>query len=448
MLGVPLLLALLLHVGPPAAAQDANWPSFRGWHARGVAEGYATPTRWDVDSAEHVKWKTPILGLGNSSPIVWGTLVCVTTALGEATPGLKVGVYGDIASVSDQSHHTWKVLCLNKDTGEIVWERTARTGVPSIKRHPKSTHANSTLATDGTHVVAFLGSEGLYCYDMQGQLLWTRDFGVLDSGFFQVPDAQWEFGSSPIIHDNLVIVQADVQQGSFLAALSIDDGSEVWRTERQDLPTWSTPTIHESGGHATLIVNGYRHIGGYDARTGEEIWRMTGGGDIPIPTPIVADDLIFITNAHGAMAPIYAIRANATGDISLTENERSNRYVAWSWPRDGSYILTPIVYGGYLYNSRWNGVLGVYDMRSGERLYQQRLAGGRSAFTASPVAADGKIYFASEDGSVFVVKAGPEFELLAENSMGEVLMASPAISEGVLFFRTEGHLVAIANDAR
>jgi len=440
-----LLLTSQLPVLPGnAIAPEIHWPTFRGPNASGIAEGFATPTQWNVPAGENVKWKTPIPGLAHSSPVIWGNQLFITTAIsGQTNARLKVGLYGDIKSVEDDTSHKWMIYCLDKRTGKILWEQAAYTGVPKIKRHPKSTHASSTPATDGKRVVAMFGSEGLFCYDMKGKLLWKKDLGVLDSGFYMVPAAQWGFGSSPIIFEDNVFLQCDVQKGSFVAAFSLKDGKEIWRTSREDVPTWSSPTVFRSGDRKLLLLNGYKHIGGYDAATGKEVWRLRGGGDIPVPTPIVAHDLVFITNAHGRMAPIYAIRLDATGDISLGENATSNQYVAWSLPRDGAYMITPLVYGDYLYCSKDNGVLNCLEAKSGTRVYQERMGDGKSGFTASPVAAAGKLYYSSEDGDIYVVKAGPKFELLAKNQMGEICMATPAISEGTLYFRTQGHVVAI-----
>lgn len=445
-LAILLLLATLLPASPKTApAAGVNWPSFRGPNASGIAEGFTTPTRWNATTGENVKWKTPIPGLGHSSPVIWGNQVFITTAIsGQTNPKLRVGLYGDIDSVQDDTSHKWIVYCLDKQTGKILWEQVAYTGVPKIKRHPKSTHASSTAATDGEHVVAMFGSEGLYCYDMKGKLLWKKDLGVLDSGYYVVPAAQWDFGSSPIIFEDKIFLQCDIQKGSFVAALSIKDGRELWRTAREEVPTWSSPTVYRSGDKTLLFVNGYKHIGCYDATTGKEIWKLKGTGDIPVPTPIVAHDLVFITNAHGRGAPIYAIRLDATGDISLEENMTSNKYIAWSVPRDGAYMITPLVYGNYLYSSKNNGVLSCYEAKTGERVYQERLGDGTTGFTASPVAGSDKLYYSSEDGDIYVIKAGPKFEILAKNNMGETCMATPAISEGVLFFRTQGNLVAIA----
>ena len=316
------------------------------------------------------------------------------------------------------------------------------TSVPKIKRHMKSTHANSTLATDGERIIAFFGSEGLYAFDMKGKQLWKKDLGVLDAGYYVVPDAQWETGSSPILQDGVVVVQADVQKGSFIAAFDAKDGKELWRTTREDVPTWSTPTVHEVNGRMQLLVNGMRHAGAYDFKTGEVIWKLSGGGDIPVPTPVVGDGLVFVTNAHGLMAPIYAIKDTATGDISLKDGAEKNDGVVWSYGRSGAYMATPLVYRGVLYVLTYNGVLTAYDTKTGKKHYTQRIADG-TAFMASPVAADGKVYFASEDGHVIVIKADPAYQLIATNEMGESTLATPAFSEGVMIWRTQGHVIAV-----
>jgi outer membrane protein assembly factor BamB len=424
------------------ARPGVDWPQFRGIRAAGVVEGAPLPAAWDVAKGDGIAWKTKIPGLGHSSPIVWGDLVCVTTAVsGKADAGLKVGYYGNVDSVSDDTEHEWRVYCLDKKTGAVRWQQATLKAVPKIKRHLKATHANSTLATDGERLIAFFGSEGLYAYDMKGKLLWKKDLGVLDAGWFTDPSYQWETGSSPIIHNDVVVVQADVQKGSFIAAFNALDGRELWRTARNEVPTWGTPTVHHVNGREQLIVNGWHHIGAYDFKTGKEIWKLKGGGDIPIPTPVVHEGLIYITNAHGPMAPVYAIRETATGDITPTAGAMSTKDIAWSYVNNGGYMSTPIVYCGLVYIVKYNGGLTVYDAKTGERTFQQRLAAG--AFTSSPVASDGKLYFPSEEGHVLVVKAGPTFELLADNDMGESILASPAISEGSLLIRTQSQIVAI-----
>ena len=426
-----------------APKPGVDWPQFRGIRANGISEGSALPASWDVAKGQAIAWKAPLPGMGHSSPIVWGNLVCVSTAIsGRKDATLRIGYYGDVDSVNDDTPHEWKLYCLDKSTGAVRWEQTVLTAVPKIKRHMKATHANSTLATDGERLIAFFGSEGLYAYDLKGKMLWKKDLGVLDGGWFTDPSYQWETGSSPIIHDNVVVVQADVQKGSFLAAFDARDGRELWRVTRNEVPTWGTPTVHEVNGKAQLIVNGWHHIGAYDFASGKEIWKMEGLGDIPIPTPVVNEGLIYITNAHGPKgAPVYAIRETATGDITLTGGATSNAGIAWSALRDGGYMCTPLIYRGLVYIIKYNGVLTVYDAKTGEQKLQQRI--GSAAFTASPIAADGKVYVANEDGHVYVLKAGPTYEVLSENDFGEPVLATPAISEGTLLFRTKSQIVAI-----
>jgi len=377
---------------------------------------------------------------------VWGDRLFVTTAVGptEDAP-LKVGLYGNIDPVPDEGEHRFVVICLDKRTGRILWERNAHTGVPRVKRHTKSSHANPTPATDGIHLAVFFGSEGLYLYDLDGNLKWSKDLGVLDAGFWMVPGAQWGYASSPVLHDGKVIVQVDIQGGGYLAAFRLSDGEQVWRAPRADVPTWSTPAIVGEGAAAHVVVNGWKHIGGYEAATGAEIWKMKGGGDIPVPTPIVGHGLIFITNAHGGPAPVFAIRDDARGEIPAGEDGApAGPHAAWSVMRGGAYMQTPIVHGGLLYVCRDNGELTVYDALTGEQRHKQRLGGVATGFTASGVAGDGKLFYAAETGDIFVLKSGAQPEVVASSEMGETVMASPAISESTLFIRTRGHVVAIA----
>jgi len=276
-----LAASVLVLSGPGAAAQaprpGVDWPQFRGAQASGVAEGFEAPVRWNAETGENIRWTTPIPGLGHSSPIVWGDLVCVTTADSGEDDELKVGLYGDIESVANDQPQRWEVRCLDKGTGGERWTAVAHQGVPARARHPKSSHASSTLATDGIHLVAMFGSEGLFAYELDtGRELWTVDLGVLGSGYFRAPTALWGFAASPVIHDGLVVIQADILRGSFLAAFDVATGDERWRVDRDDVPTWSTPTVHVVNGRAQIVVNGFRHIGGYDLKTGDELWRMVG----------------------------------------------------------------------------------------------------------------------------------------------------------------------------
>jgi outer membrane protein assembly factor BamB len=429
-----------------AVTKPLNWPSFRGIEATGVADGQYPPIQWDAEKGANIAWKTAIPGLANSSPIVWGDQIFVTTAISsDPESKLRHGLYGDVKPSEDLTKHTWRIYSIDKKSGKILWEKTSFEGVPNVKRHPKSTQSNPTPVTDGKHVVALFGFGGLYCYDLKGNLLWKSDLGVLDSGWFYDPDYQWGHASSPVLYDNLVIVQADLQKNSHIAAFSLKDGKLVWKTLRDEIPSWGSPTVVKSKNGIQIVTNATNYIRGYDAKTGKEVWKLKNNSEVTVATPFVAHDLIFVTAGYPPTQPIYAIRTNATGDISLKEGTDSNEFIAWSKSRGGTYMPTPIVYGDYLYTCGNNGVVTCYNAKTGERIYQKRLGGQGSAyaFTASPIAADGRLYFPSEDGEVYVVKAGPEYEVLAINKMDEVIMATPAISDGMIFVRTLEHIYGI-----
>jgi len=438
---------ILILLSPHSFCQiDASrqWSQFRGYMASGVLDDAGLPESWDLKAGENVLWNIEIPGLGMSSPVIWGDKLFITTAVSQQDDeGLKEGIYGDIEPVNDDSEHEWKVYCLDKGTGEVIWEKLSFKGIPEQKRHPKSSHANCSVATDGDFVLAWFGSEGLYCYDMQGQELWSKDFGVLRSTFFRVESAEWEFASSPIIYEDKVIIQCDVMENSFIALYDAKSGKELWKKERDEYPGWCTPNVYESKGRKLIAVNGYKHRGGYDLETGEEVWRMSGGGDIQIPTPIIGADLIYFNSAHGRYSPIFAISKDASGDLTINEENPGNEYVKWFVPRGGSYMQTMVLYNGLLYNLKWNGQLDCYDAETGEVIYKEKLGKARS-FTASPVIADGVLYAVGDMGNVYSVKCGKEFKIVSENELDDICMVTPAITDGIIYFRTQGGLVAIS----
>ena len=420
-----------------------HWPAFRGANAAGVSDGPPTAVTWNAPAGTNVAWKTPVPGIAVSSPIVWGDRVFVSTAVSsDPKQTIRSGLYGDVEPVNDSSKHTWRLLAIDKKSGKVLWDRVAYEGVPKTKRHPKSSQASATPVTDGRHVIASFGSEGLYAYDFDGKLLWRKDLGLLNSGWFFDPDYEWGIGSSPIIYKNLVIVQCDIQRNSFLAAFDTATGQEVWRTAREEIPSWSTPTIFEADGRAELVTQATGFTRGYDPMTGKELWRYSGNSEIAIPTPVIGPGIVIITNGYRGVQPIFAIKPGATGDITLQNKATTSDFVSWSTTRGGPYIPTPVVYGDQLYVLLNNGVLATYKVATGEQIYQKRMGTGGS-FSASPVAADGKIYCSSEDGDVYVIKAGPEYEELAKNAIGEVLMATPAISDGLIIFRGLHNIYAI-----
>ena len=427
------------------ATGPRNWPSFRGDASTGNGDGQRAITDWDAASGKNIKWKTPIPGIANSSPIVWGNRVFATTAVSSAgNNSIKTGLYGDVKPVDDLSPHEWKLYCLDKATGKILWERTAASGAPRTKRHTKSSQASSTPVTDGRRVVAVFGSVGtMIAWDYSGKELWRVNLGTLDSGWFFDPAFQWGHSSSPIIYRNAVILQADIQKGSFIAAWDVATGKPLWRTERADeISTWGTPTIARTAdGRDVLVTNGTK-IRGYDPASGKQLWTLAPNSEITIGSPVAGNGLVYVTGGYPPVRPIYAIRPGAEGDISLQKGQESNQSIAWSNMTEGTYIPTPLLYDGYLFTLNINGVLTAYDPQSGKRAFRGRVGTG-GAFSASPVGADGNLYIASEDGEVYVISATPDMKQIAKNDMKEVIMSTPAISDGLIVVRTMGHLYGV-----
>lgn len=426
-----------------SAGAVSHWPQYRGIQASGVNDRQEAPTTWSIDSGTNLRWQTPIPGLGHSSPILWENRVYVTTAVKPGQAELKVGLYGDIESVTEKVSHEWHVLALDRDSGKVVWDTISISGIPRTKRHPKASPCNSTPATDGQHVVAILGSEGLFCFDLDGKLSWKKDLGPMNSGYYEVPSAQWGFASSPVIHNGKVVVLCDVQKDSFLAVFDITDGRELWRTPRSDVPTWGTPAIVESGGTTQIVVNGWHQSGGYDFTSGKQLWHLDGGGDIPVPTPIFSHGFIYLTSGHGKERPMRAIRPDALGNISPSSVAATNSGIAWVAPRLGTYMQTPIVVQDWVYGCLDNGVTTCFDAATGRVQFSERLSTVGEGFTSSPVSDGRHLFFASETGNVYVVPAAKTFSVTSTNQLGETCMATPALVDGTLYYRTRSRLVAI-----
>jgi outer membrane protein assembly factor BamB len=432
-------LLLVLSAGAPAAAQ--NWPSFRGPDASGVAPAAKPPASWDAATSKNIAWKTAIPGLAHSSPIIWGDRVYVTTAVpASGRPTVTTGEKAGIDSAADMVSHTWRLIAIDRASGKIAWDRAVHTGLPRLKRHVKSTHASATPATDGRSIVALLGSEGLFCFDMSGALKWRQDLGVMDVGLVDDPSYQWGPASSPTIFESMVIVQNDRHKDSFVAAFDLATGRELWRTAHDEYPSWATPTVARGAARTEIVTNGGKFIRGLDPKTGRELWRLSDNlTQVKVPTPIVAGDLAIVTGGYPSGGrPIYAIRLGGSGELTP-------KALAWRTDRGSPYTGTPLLYDGILYACTDSGILSAYDPQTGQRIYQQRVGPGSSGFSASPVAADGRLYLASEDGDVFVVRAGRTYELLATNPMGEVTMATPALSGNMLIVRTQTQIVGIGS---
>ena len=405
---------------PPPASGTGHWPSFRGPEAAGIADRQNLPDDWNPATGTNILWRTTIPGLAHSSPIVWGDVLFVTSAISSrADATFKPGLYGDGDASDDRSAHRWMLYALDKRTGQIRWERTAAQGEPRNKRHIKSTYASSSPATNGRIVVAWFGSEGIHAYDFDGGLRWSVDLGRVDMGAYDIPSYEWGPASSPIIWNGLVIVQCDTQTDSFLLALNAETGETVWKTDRQELPSWGTPTIVDTSAGPELVTNASNFVRGYDPKSGRELWRLGGSSKLTAPTPIFANGLHIVASGRAPERPVFAVRPGAHGDVTLAPGATTNTSVAWSKTGRGSYMPTPLAYRGILYVLANNGVFDTYDISTGKEIYRQRLPLVGSGYSASPVAADGKIYLSNEDGEMLVIEAGATFKHLATNSMGE-----------------------------
>lgn len=432
---------------PGAGNPSGNWPSFRGPQAAGIADEQHLPDQWNVETGENILWRTGVPGLAHSSPIVWGDRLFVTSAISSRRgAAIKTGPYSGGDASDDTSSHQWVLYALDTASGRVVWQRTVHEGPPRDRRHVKSTYASSTPATDGRVVVAWFGSQGLHAYTVEGTPLWKVDVGRVSVGAVEAAAIEWGPASSPVIWEGLVILQVDTHDDSFLVALSVENGEQVWKTNRDEIPSWSSPTVVTTANGAELIVNGGNFARGYDPRNGRERWRVVSGSPIATPTPIGAGGLSIVTSGGmGSPRPLVAVRHGAAGvaPADAADGVAGPPPVAWSLKSRGSFTPTPLAYRALLYVVANNGVIDAYEVQTGAEVYRARVPAIGSGFSASPVAADGKLYLCNEDGAVAVVAADRTFRHIATNDMGQPIMATPALSRGVMFVRTMNDLFAI-----
>ena len=434
-----LVVAALL-IASLSIAYAENWPGWRGPGSLGISEDAVIPVVWDM--SKNVKWKVAVPGLGHSSPIVWGDKVFVTTAVStDPKEDYWEKGFPRIERKPDAAEISWKVLCFDRDTGKLLWDQTAIRKKPANARHTKNSYASQTPVTDGAFIYAFFGDQGIFCYDFQGKLIWSRDLGA-----FTMRNA-WGLGSSPVLYKNLVIQTCDQETGgSFLIALDKKTGTTVWKTDRDEASSWSTPYLYTQGERPELVVNATRAVRSYDPETGKLLWECRGPAtSITTPTPTFSNGLIIVSSGFivEPVRPVTAFRPGATGDITLKEGESASKYIAWRQSTAAPYIPSPIAYRDYVFVLFDQGFISCYDAKTGKEIYgKQRIDVGAN-FSASPVAAGGKLYLMSEDGDVYVISAGAAYELLAKNSLGEAVMASPAISGGKMFVRALKHLYCI-----
>ncbi|MCI0379511.1 MAG: PQQ-binding-like beta-propeller repeat protein [Gemmataceae bacterium] len=430
-------LALLGFVSSGSHAQ--HWPQFRGPNMAAALSSQQLPTEWDAK--KNVAWATPIPGRGWSSPVVWGDRIFVSAVLNDKTPEPRRGLYiQDLIGKTPPGEHVWKLYCLDFRTGKILWDSAVAKGDPKSTIHLKNTYASETQVTDGQCIYTYFGNLGLYCHDMDGKPRWSIEATPYKTNM------GWGTGASPVLHKDRLYLVNDNEEKSFLAAYDAATGKEVWKTSRDERSNWSTPFVWENELRTEIITCGVKGVRSYDL-CGKLLWELSGMSSIVIPTPSAHGGLLYVSSGYvlATSKPVYAIRPGAQGDISLKDKATSNEFVVWSKPQAGAYHPSPVVYGDYLYVLLDKGFLSCYDAKSGKDVYvRERIDPGSDKFTASPWAADGKIYCLSEDGDTYVIKAGPKFEVLAKNSLDEMCLASPALVRGSILLRTATKLYRIA----
>lgn len=418
-------------------AQTANWPQWRGADGSGVSTETNLPVEWN--ETKNIRWKTAIAGRGHSSPIVWGRRVFLTTSIeGPVVPGAEAvrhirngQEYRHPDSVGADRSHVLKLLCLDAETGKILWEKTVYEGTVHDNRHRKNTYASTTPVTDGKYVFVSFEAEGLYCFDFEGKRIWKTSLGKIAKGGMGP-------GTSPVLYENLVILQCDQEygEGSFIAAVEKSTGKMAWRVARSHRRSWATPLLIRTGKRTELVASGAESVIAYDPGSGKELWRADGVESNPIPSPVAAHGLVFVS-AGSQEKRVFAIKVGSDGDLTNTAN------IIWRYNKGTAYVPSPIAVGDYLYLVTDAGALTCLDAKTGKLIYQARLP-ITAQFTASPVSFDGRILLFSEDGDGFVLRAGPVPEVLHVNPIGEPVYASPAISSGKIFLRGATHLFCIA----
>ncbi len=436
------LLLSMAGLWPAGRALGATWPQFRGPGARGVVpDDPDLPESWSA--TDNVVWKRPIPGLGWSSPVVWNRQIFLNTNVSSrptATP--SGGFYeGGKSNPIPTDEHRWVVYGVDLDNGEVRWEKEVHRGVPNVPRHKKNTYASETPVTDGEHVYAHFGDLATYCLDMNGKVVWSKPWRPVETRY------GYGTASSPALHEGRLYITNDNEEQSYLVALDKATGKEIWRVDRDESTTWSTPYVWKNAQRTEIITAGRKKVRSYDL-DGKLLWEISGMSALSIPTPFSEHGLLYVTSGFHVTKerPVYAIRPGGSGDITLAEGQTSNDYIAWSLPQGGPYHPTPILYGDLLYVLFDRGFVTCHNAKTGEEVYdKQRISRASGNFTSSPWAYNGKIFCLDENGDTFVIQAGPAFKVLGKNSLGEMCMATPAIADKSLIVRTASQIYRIGS---
>jgi len=449
----PVCVACLLVLAARVVLSAQEWPQFRGRQAGVATDDPALPDTWS--ETHNVAWKIDIPGRGWSSPIVWREHVFVTTAVNVRQPKqpmMPTAAYRGASTggtmsrrdlVRDTDEFRWMLYDIDAASGAVRWERVIYSGVPTRPTHLKNSYASETPVTDGERVYVYLGYVGLFAYQMDGALAWAKPMEARNTGndgYF------YGGGASPALHNGRVYVVNDNEEASFLAAFDARTGAELWRVARDERSNWSTPYVWQNSLRTEIVTVGSRKVRSYDL-DGKLLWELAVGTTLHTPTPFAHDGILYVSSGYFSdpKRPVFAIRPGASGDISLKPDETANAFVLWSQPTASATYPSAIVVGDQFYTLLDRGFLTAHDARTGKQVYgRQRVAVEAGAFSASPWAYNGKIFLLSEDGDTFVIRAGPEYQMLGRNSLNEMSLASPAVAGGSLFIRTATKLYRIA----
>jgi len=432
------ILAALIVISVISSLRGEDWAQFRGRGAGSIPDNPKLPERWS--GTENVVWKLDVPGRGWSSPVVWGDHMFVTTVVDATSPALAPppGLYGATgADVPPTAPHRWMVYDIDVRTGSVRWEREVRHAAPSLPTHAKNSYASETPVTDGERVYVYFGDVGLFAFDLTGRLVWSKSIGPYKTRF------NWGTGASPVLHKGRLYMVQDNDEHSFLAAYDARTGKELWQVDRKEGSNWSTPFVWENERRTEIVTTGTERVRSYDL-SGKLLWEFSRMSGLTVPTPYARHGLLYVSSGYVAddYRPVYAIRPGASGDITLKEGETSNAFIAWSQPKLAAQMPSTLVHGDYLYTVQDRGFFACHDAKTGEEVYpRQRLDG--SGFTASPWAYNGKIFAINEDGDTYVIQAGRSFKVLWKNSLGEMVMATPAVSGNDLIIRTMSRLYRI-----
>jgi outer membrane protein assembly factor BamB len=440
-----LLFTLLFLVSPIVAQQNkaaatstspiGHWPQWRGPNLNGTAIGDA-PTQFS--DTQNIKWKAAIPGRGFSTPVIWGDKLFLTTAVptGKTSTGVARTPGHPNGGVGVNQEHRFVVMAIDRKTGKVAWEQTAITATPHEGYHNAyGSFASNSPVTDGQHLYAFFGSRGIYCYDLAGKLIWKKDFGVKLS-------MRNEFGegTAPVVHEQALILNFDQERNSFIVVLDKTNGKELWRANRDEVSTWATPLVLEHAGRKQIVVTATGKVRSYDFKTGKVIWECAGLGINAIPAPVQLGEVVYVMTGHRD-PKLMAIKLGKEGDLTGTDA------ILWSHTRGTAYTPSPVLHDGKFYTLNDNGMVSCFDAQTGKPYYQQQRLPKPYNFKSSPVAANGKLYLASEDSDVLVLKLGDKFEVLATNTLADqVFISSPIIVDGELYLRSQNQLFCISEN--